>query len=313
VIDTADVKRRRALESDRPGRFIKLINACRRAPRRGDECLTTARSASEPVRAAGGEASRPPPGHSCHVNVPTGATRDIEFVADNEGDWAFHCHKVHHLMNGMGHSLPIVVGMRPDEINARLAKILPGAMPLSVGMGHMMEMGRPKNTIGSSTEGPFDEIDAGGMFTVLKVRKDIQDGASSVGTTTRPAPWPSRWVDASSIARMRATSRVWSSIILRSMPRRSSRLRLGMEALATPIPLSCVRSAELPLAHHLAQRHAVEQPRELTGPEFARVNRPRQATPFASHTAPPNPGPRCRWRRPVTVISKPDAGFLILC
>ncbi|MFZ2874606.1 MAG: copper oxidase [Phycisphaerales bacterium] len=111
------------------------------------------------------------------VNVPTGATRDIEFIADNEGDWAFHCHKVHHLMNGMGHNLPIVVGMRPDEVNARLAKILPGAMPLSVGMGHMMEMGRPKNTIGSSTEGPFDEIDAGGMFTVVKVRKDLAEGA----------------------------------------------------------------------------------------------------------------------------------------
>ncbi len=110
------------------------------------------------------------------VNVPTGAARDIEFVADNEGDWAFHCHKVHHLMNGMGHNLPIVVGTSPDEINARLAKILPDAMPLSVGMGHMMEMGRPKNTIGSSTEGPFEEIDAGGMFTVLKVRKDLVEG-----------------------------------------------------------------------------------------------------------------------------------------
>ncbi|CAG0957803.1 multicopper oxidase [Phycisphaerales bacterium] len=110
------------------------------------------------------------------VNVPTGATRDIEFVADNEGDWAFHCHKVHHLMNGMGHNLPIVVGIDTSEVNERLAKALPGAMPLSVGMGHMMEMGRPKNTIGSSTEGPFDEIDAGGMFTVLKVRKDLTVG-----------------------------------------------------------------------------------------------------------------------------------------
>jgi len=107
------------------------------------------------------------------VNVPTGATRDIEFLADNEGDWAFHCHKVHHLMNGMGHNLPIVVGMNTDKVNARLAKVLPGAMPLSVGMGHMMEMGRPKNTIGSKTDGPFDEIDAGGMFTLVKVRREL--------------------------------------------------------------------------------------------------------------------------------------------
>jgi len=40
----------------------------------------------------------------------------------------------------------------------------------------MMEMGRPKNTIGSSIEGPFDEIDAGGMFTVVKVRKNLTEG-----------------------------------------------------------------------------------------------------------------------------------------
>lgn len=127
------------------------------------------------------------------VNVPTGATRDIEFIADNEGDWAFHCHKVHHLMNGMGHNLPIVVGMDTDDVNARLTTLLPRAMPLSVGMGHMMEMGRPKNTIGSSTQGPFDEIDAGGMFTIVKVRKDLTDGTSPgwfqhpPGTIAEPA------------------------------------------------------------------------------------------------------------------------------
>jgi len=100
----------------------------------------------------------------------------MEFIADNEGDWAFHCHKIHHLMNGMGHNLPIVVDMKTEDVNARLAKLFSDAMPLSVGMGHMMEMGRPRNTIASSIEGPFDEIDAGGMFTVVKVRKELTAG-----------------------------------------------------------------------------------------------------------------------------------------
>ncbi|GAB3500945.1 hypothetical protein GCM10027399_27620 [Curvibacter fontanus] len=27
----------------------------------------------------------------------------MEFVADEEGDWAFHCHKSHHTMIGVGH------------------------------------------------------------------------------------------------------------------------------------------------------------------------------------------------------------------
>lgn len=33
------------------------------------------------------------------VDVPPGASRDVEFVAWNPGLWFFHCHKVHHVMN----------------------------------------------------------------------------------------------------------------------------------------------------------------------------------------------------------------------
>lgn len=34
------------------------------------------------------------------INVPPGSTRDVEFVAWNPGLWSFHCHKMHHVMNG---------------------------------------------------------------------------------------------------------------------------------------------------------------------------------------------------------------------
>ena len=37
---------------------------------------------------------------------PVGSTRTIEFVADNPGDWAMHCHMTHHVMNQMGHGCP---------------------------------------------------------------------------------------------------------------------------------------------------------------------------------------------------------------
>lgn len=107
------------------------------------------------------------------VSVPTGSTRDIEFVADAEGDWGLHCHKVHHLMNGMGHNLPMTLGVRTEDLDKRIRKYFPDYMPTSAGMAEMMEMGRPKNTIGSSFEGPFGELDAGGMFTVVKVRAGI--------------------------------------------------------------------------------------------------------------------------------------------
>jgi manganese oxidase len=107
------------------------------------------------------------------VSVPTGSARDIEFVADAEGDWGFHCHKVHHLMNGMGHNLPLTLGLKTGDLDARIRKHFPSYMPMGAGMAEMMEMGRPPNTIGSTIEGPFGEVDAGGMFTVVKVRAGI--------------------------------------------------------------------------------------------------------------------------------------------
>lgn len=33
------------------------------------------------------------------VDIPPGASRDVEFIAWNPGLWFFHCHKVHHVMN----------------------------------------------------------------------------------------------------------------------------------------------------------------------------------------------------------------------
>ncbi len=33
------------------------------------------------------------------VNVPPGTSRAVEFVAWNPGQWPFHCHKMHHVMN----------------------------------------------------------------------------------------------------------------------------------------------------------------------------------------------------------------------
>jgi hypothetical protein len=107
------------------------------------------------------------------ISVPTGSARDVEFVADAEGDWGLHCHKVHHLMNGMGHNLPVTLGVKTDDLDARIRKHLPNYMPMGTSMAEMMEMGRPANTIGSRVDGPFGDTDAGGMFTVVKVRAGI--------------------------------------------------------------------------------------------------------------------------------------------
>ncbi len=108
------------------------------------------------------------------VNVPVGSTRDIEFVANNPGDWAFHCHKTHHTMAGMGHQLPNMLGVDMSGVDEEIAALIPGYMPMGKnGMGHMPAMPSPPNFLPPSFPGPFGPIEMGGMFTVLKVRPDI--------------------------------------------------------------------------------------------------------------------------------------------
>lgn len=112
------------------------------------------------------------------VLVPVGGTRAIDFVADNPGDWAMHCHMTHHVMNQMGHNFPNLLGVRPtDAEEARLRKAFPGYMTMgSDGMGEMsaMKMPAPRNSIPmSGGDGPFGLIDMGGMFTILKVREGL--------------------------------------------------------------------------------------------------------------------------------------------
>lgn len=112
------------------------------------------------------------------VLVPVGSTRTIEFVADEPGDWAMHCHMTHHVMNQMGHDFPNMIGMNPGGLDKRVQQVLPDYMTMGqTGMGDMAEMGMPvpQNSIPMvGGEGPFDYITMGGMFTILKVYPDVQ-------------------------------------------------------------------------------------------------------------------------------------------
>ncbi len=129
------------------------------------------------------------------VDVPVGSTRDIEFVADEPGDWALHCHKTHHTMNQMGHGLPLLLGVSQAGVEDRIRALLPGYMAMG-GHGHvsMEGMGRPANTLPmGGPPGPFGPMDMGGMFTVLKVREGPAEPdpaswyANPPGTVASPA------------------------------------------------------------------------------------------------------------------------------
>jgi FtsP/CotA-like multicopper oxidase with cupredoxin domain len=110
------------------------------------------------------------------VLVPVGSTRVIEFVPDEPGDWAMHCHMTHHVMTQMGHGLPQLVGADMRRVDRRMSRIQPGYMTMGTrGMGNMgeMEMPIPDNSLPMrGAPGPFGYIDMGGMFTILKVRED---------------------------------------------------------------------------------------------------------------------------------------------
>ncbi|WP_083901284.1 multicopper oxidase family protein [Azospirillum sp. B4] len=126
------------------------------------------------------------------IQVPVGTTRTVEFVADNPGDWAFHCHKSHHAMNTMGHDIPNFLGVDQKGVAQRLAEQLPGYMPMgSTGMGDMGGMAGmmpgPRNTPPMmSGTGPYGALDMGGMVTVIKVRDTLADDYRDPGWYQAP-------------------------------------------------------------------------------------------------------------------------------
>ena len=114
------------------------------------------------------------------VDLPIGALRAIEFVADAPGDWAFHCHKSHHVMNAMGHGVPTMIGVDHRGVAEKINKLLPDYMVMGErGMADMgsMEMPLPDNTLPMMTgQGPFGPLEMGGMFTVVKIREGLARG-----------------------------------------------------------------------------------------------------------------------------------------
>ncbi len=110
------------------------------------------------------------------TDIAVGQMRQIEFIADEEGDWSFHCHKSHHTMNAMGHNVPSMIGVKQDDLAGQINRLVPGYMAMGEnGMHDMAEMAMPlpANTLPMMTgTGPFGAIGMGGMFTTLKVRRD---------------------------------------------------------------------------------------------------------------------------------------------
>lgn len=145
--------------------------------------------------------------------VAVGQCRDIEFVADNPGDWAFHCHMAHHTMNAMSHTLPNPIGVDAGAVEKDLNTLLPGTMLMGrngmADMSAMRGVQGPPNTLPMMMgKGPYGSIEMGGMFTVLKVRDGLKPGDYAdpgwyhqpPGTQARRVAFDPRWAVSSGMA-----------------------------------------------------------------------------------------------------------------
>lgn len=134
------------------------------------------------------------------TDIAVGQMRQLEFIADEPGDWAMHCHKSHHTMGAMGHSVPTMIGVDHRGLVAPLQRAVPDYMVMGErGMADMgeMEMELPTNTFPMMTgTGPYGPIEMGGMFTMLKVRADQKPGDySDPGWYDMPPGTQARLVD----------------------------------------------------------------------------------------------------------------------
>jgi manganese oxidase len=114
------------------------------------------------------------------TDIAVGQMRQIEFTADEPGDWAIHCHKSHHTMNAMGHGVPTMIGVDHTEVAKKITGLIPDYMVMGErGMAEMsdMPMPLPDNTAPMmGGDGPFGSLAMGGMFSVVKVRADQPRG-----------------------------------------------------------------------------------------------------------------------------------------
>jgi len=115
------------------------------------------------------------------TDIAVGQMRALEFVADEPGDWALHCHKSHHTMNAMGHEVPTLLGVNQDDLVEKVRNLVPDYMSMGetgmsemTDMAAMMDMPLPENTLPMMMgTGQYGAIEMGGMFTTLKVRDGL--------------------------------------------------------------------------------------------------------------------------------------------
>ena len=74
-----------------------------------------------------------------NVLVSVGQSRDVEFIANNLGDWMVHCHILHHMMNHMVSMVGPMPGMNKGENRGEAVPEMPGDDLASGALGAGLE------------------------------------------------------------------------------------------------------------------------------------------------------------------------------
>ena len=91
-------------------------------------------------RVLNGQGDRAPLKHT--VDIPPMGRHTIEFLANEEGDWLFHCHMLYHMDAGMARVMSYAKARNPDHKPALDPKLInPPFLMLEGTMTHSMTMG----------------------------------------------------------------------------------------------------------------------------------------------------------------------------
>jgi manganese oxidase len=104
------------------------------------------------------------------------ADETLEMTLGMEGFFIIHPKKERHRIDrDFAIFLPNLLNVDQSGVEEKIRALLPGYMAMGeTGMGDMMDMGAPRNTLPMMTgEGEFGAVEMGGMFTVMKVREGI--------------------------------------------------------------------------------------------------------------------------------------------
>lgn len=123
------------------------------------------------------------PGNTVLVGVAQ--VREVEFIANNQGDWVLHCHMFHHMMNHM------IEGVGPGSRKMANGKFLdprykvPGYPQMEGSMRHFSKEEMAKLTRSKETSGLHDmwSMHLGGLHTIVRVLPsnlydDLMEGKS---------------------------------------------------------------------------------------------------------------------------------------